>query len=60
MKRLYRLRYSKRGAVIKDADGKPIYFGDKESAKQLRDQIGGATVVSLGPDHKRQHQLRSF
>lgn len=53
MKRLYRLRYSKRGAVVKDAGGRPIYFDDKASAKSLRDQMGGATVVSLGPDHKQ-------
>lgn len=53
MKRLFVLRHSKGGAIIKDSANRPLYFENKMVAKAARDQFGGTTVVSLGPDHKR-------
>ena len=52
MKRLFVLRHGKGGAIVNGADGKPRYFGSKPEAKKARDQIGGTTVVSRGPDNR--------
>lgn len=53
MKRLFMLRRKRKGAVVTTADGTPLYFSNKMDAKKVRDDIGGDTVVSLGPDHWR-------
>jgi hypothetical protein len=53
MKRLFVLRHGKGGAVVKGADGQPMYFAHKPAAKQQRDQLGSGTVVSRGPDNRR-------
>jgi len=50
MKRLFMLRHNKGGAVVTGADGKPLYFGDKQSAKKARKDN---QVVSFGPDHNK-------
>lgn len=47
-KRLFVLRKYKNGPVIPD-----LFFGNKMIAKAKRDQLGGDTVVSYGPDHRR-------
>ena len=52
MKRLFVLRTNKGGAIIKDSANNPIYFSNKMEAKKARDQRGGDTVVSRGPDNK--------
>lgn len=54
MKRLFVLRHSKGGAIVKDG-GQPVYFPSKPEAKAARDilnQHGGTAVVSEGPDHR--------
>jgi rRNA processing protein Gar1 len=48
--KLFVLRHSKGGAVVKGEDGKPIYFNDKMIAKQNRKE---GQVVSFGPDHNK-------
>lgn len=50
MKRLFMLRHGKGGAVVTGADGKPLYFSNKQEAKKARAEN---QVVSLGPDHNR-------
>lgn len=50
--RLFALREYKKGPHIADQFGEPLYFDNKMEAKQLRDRIGGRTVVTFGPDHK--------
>lgn len=50
-KKLYQLRKYPKGPVITGSEG-PLYFSDKSAAKAVRNQMGGTTVVSLGPDHK--------
>jgi hypothetical protein len=52
MKRLFVLRHSKGGTIVKGDDGQPMYFDNKPTAKETRNRLGGSTVVSLGPDHK--------
>lgn len=52
MKRLFILRKTKQGAVVTGDDNQPLYFANKTRAKEVRDTLGGSTVVSLGPDHK--------
>lgn len=47
-KRLFILRKYKKGPIIPD-----LYFNNKMVAKHKRDQLGGTTVVSYGPDHRR-------
>ena len=47
-KRLFVLRKYKKGPIIPD-----LYFNNKMVAKHKRDQLGGTTVVSYGPDHRR-------
>ena len=46
-KRLYQLRKYPKGPVITG-----LYFDNKSAAKAVRNQMGGTTVVSLGPDHR--------
>ena len=46
-KRLFMLRRYPKGPSI---DG--LYFDNKSAAKAARNQMGGTTVVSLGPDHR--------
>lgn len=52
MKRLFVLRYGKGGSLVRDDDGTPLYFSNKETAKKVRDSIKDA-VVSYGPDHHK-------
>lgn len=52
MMRLFTLRHHRKGPLIEDQFGDPIYFDNKMDAKILRDRFGGTTVVALGPDHK--------
>ena len=46
-KRLFQLRKYPKGPVIPN-----VYFDNKSAAKAARNQMGGTTVVSLGPDHR--------
>ena len=50
-KRLFQLRKYPKGPVITGSEG-PIYFSNKSAAKAVRNEMGGTTVVSLGPDHR--------
>jgi|688.fasta_scaffold148696_4 hypothetical protein len=50
--RLFTLRRGRKGPLVEDQFGDPIYFDNKMDAKILRDRFGGDTVVALGPDHK--------
>lgn len=54
--KLFVLRTSKGGAMVKDANGTTMYFDNKQDAKIAREQRGGTTVVSKGPDHKLYNQ----
>lgn len=56
MKRLFVLRHSKGGALVLGASKSPLYFDTKQEAKKLRDEIGGTTVVSKGPDNRNKEQ----
>jgi hypothetical protein len=49
--RLFSLRKWRKGPVITDQFGEPIYYDNKMEAKLARDRIKGTTVVSYGPDH---------
>ena len=51
MKKLFVLRTRKKGPIIPD-----LYFDNKMEAKKARNERGGDTVVSLGPDHKLYNQ----
>jgi hypothetical protein len=51
--KLFVLRTEKNGQVVRDRDGNVMYFDNKMDAKDARDSIGGNTVVSYGPDHKK-------
>jgi hypothetical protein len=46
-KRLFQLRKYPKGPAIPGT-----YFSDKSAAKAARNEMGGTTVVSLGPDHR--------
>lgn len=46
-KRLFQLRKYPKGPTIPN-----VYFSDKSAAKAARNEMGGTTVVSLGPDHR--------
>ena len=48
--KLFVLRHSKGGAVVRGGDGEPIYFHNKMVAKQSREE---GQVVSFGTDHKK-------
>lgn len=48
--KLFVLRHRKGGAIVTDEQGKPVYYSDKQVAKNNRK---GEQVVSLGPDHRR-------
>jgi|TARA_R100000231_G_scaffold47840_2_gene40980 hypothetical protein len=48
--KLFVLRYGKGGDVVKGEDGTPLYFNDKQVAKNHR---GDNMVVSYGPDHRK-------
>jgi hypothetical protein len=50
MKRLFVLRHSKSGVVVKDDNGNPLYFASKPDAKKIRTE---GQVVSYGPDHRK-------
>jgi hypothetical protein len=49
--RLFVLRKRRKGPVITDQFGDPIYYANKMEAKRQRDRLKGTTVVSYGPDH---------
>ncbi|MHA2380641.1 MAG: hypothetical protein ACXADS_15300 [Candidatus Thorarchaeota archaeon] len=51
MKRLFILREKKQGKPIPGME-----FENKQDAKQKRDEMGGDTVVSLGPDHRNYNE----
>lgn len=48
--KLFVLKQGKGGAIVKGADGQPLYFADKMIAKQARAE---GQVVSFGPDHRK-------
>lgn len=48
--KLFMLRHSKGGAIVKDSDGNTLYFHDKMIAKSNRK---GDQVVTYGPDHRK-------
>ena len=48
--KLFVLRHRKGGAIVTDEQGNPVYYNDKQVAKNNRK---GEQVVSLGPDHRR-------
>lgn len=50
--RLFAVREYKRGPLVKDWSGTPVYFGNKQDAKRYRDVLPEGAVVTLGPDHK--------
>jgi hypothetical protein len=50
--RLFSLRHHRKGPLVTDQYGDPIYYDNKMEAKLQRDRIGGRAVVTLGPDHK--------
>ena len=50
MKRLFVLRHSKSGAVVKNDSGSPLYCASKPDAKKTRTD---GQVVSYGPDHRK-------
>lgn len=53
-KRLFVLRHGKGGAIVRDEKTQqPLYYSNKPAAKQVRDTLGGTTVVSYGPDHRK-------
>lgn len=49
---LFILRTKKGGSEVRDETGVVISFNNKMAAKAARDELGGDTVVSFGPDHK--------
>jgi hypothetical protein len=49
--RLFILRTKKGGSEVRDETG-VVSFNNKMAAKTARDELGGDTVVSFGPDHK--------
>ena len=49
---LFILRPKKGGSEVRDETGVAISFNNKMAAKAARDERGGDTVVSFGPDHK--------
>ncbi len=48
--KLFMLKHSKGGAIVKDDDGNPLTFQDKMIAKASR---VGKQVVTYGPDHRK-------
>ena len=52
MRRLFGLRTARKGPLVTDQFGEPVYYDNKMDAKRHRDRMGGQTVVSFGPDHK--------
>ena len=50
MKRLFMLRHGKGRSVVRSKEGQPMYYGDKPSAKQARQE---GQVVSYGVDHRK-------
>jgi hypothetical protein len=48
--KLFMLKHSKGGAIVKDDDGNPLTFHDKMIAKASR---VGKQVVTYGPDHRK-------
>ncbi len=48
--KLFMLRHGKGGAVVKGEDGEPLFFHDKQLAKQARQE---GHVVSFGIDHNK-------
>lgn len=52
--KLFALR-TKNRTLVKDASGKPMYFGSKDEARQYRATITEDTntyFITLGTDHK--------
>lgn len=56
MRRLFALRHVRKGPLVKDQFGEPVYYDNKMDAKFHRDRLGGRTVVTFGPDHKMSGQ----
>lgn len=54
--RLFGLRTVRKGPLITDQFGEPVYYDNKMEAKRHRDRLGGRTVVTFGPDHKLYEQ----
>jgi hypothetical protein len=54
-KRLFQLRKYPKGATIPN-----VYFSNKSAAKAARNEMGGTTVVSLGPDHRNYMTTRDM
>jgi hypothetical protein len=52
MMRLFTLRHGRKGPLVEDQFGDPVYFDNKMDAKILRDRFGHNVVVTTGPDHK--------
>lgn len=50
--RLFMLRTQRKGPLVTDQFGEPVYYDNKMAAKLHRDRLGGRTVVTFGPDHK--------
>lgn len=48
--KLFMLRHGKGGAVVKGEDGEPLFFHNKQLAKQSRKE---GYVVSFGIDHRK-------
>ena len=48
--KLFVLRQGKGGAVVTGGDGKPVYYSNKQVAKQHRKE---GQVVSYGIDHNK-------
>lgn len=48
--KLFMLRQSKNGAIVKDNDGNPLTFHDKMIAKASKVD---KQVVTYGPDHRK-------
>ena len=48
--KLFMLRYKKSGAIVKDTNGKPLMFSNKQAAKASRTED---MKVSFGPDHDK-------
>lgn len=48
--RLFVLKDTNSGVIVKDNDGNPLYFSDKMVAKRSKTEH---QHVSYGPDHKK-------
>lgn len=57
--RLFGLRRHRKGPIITDQFGDPLWFNNKTDAKRQRDRIGGTAVVTYGPDHKKYEETEA-